>query len=425
VFLSITTKKDKLMKKYLLSTAVAAAVMVSGNVMAEGFRVNEQGTEIQKAFSNAAVSDRASAAYWNPAALVQLDGMQIATNLHGLLINTKLKDKGSKDLQGVLTSGLKDKKNPFDLAVVPNLYLSYEVAKDWRIGLAVNSTYGLKNEYAADQFNLFDAEKSDLFTLNVAPVVAYKFNDYISVGAGLDITYMNAELVNHPFILRSGKLTIKGKDFAFGGHAGIFVKPMDELKLGLSYHSRMKYVLEGTSSSKDPLLLSLLTGGAVSGLSVDDTATFYTPDMITASVEAKVMKDLKLSAMVRYVVWSVFDKIDFKVLPDKDFKYEDAMSFSVGMDYKLMDNIDVKAGYMYEDTPTTKAHRTSSVPDSVRHWATLGMTYHFNKDVSVDMAYAHVFYEDAEIDRVEGASRLYADVKGHADIVSVGLNMKF
>lgn len=401
------------MKKTLLTSGLLASVLSMTTIAAEGFRINE--TIMVDDLSRYTVIEDVSAVYANPAALTQLGGMQIGTNLHGIFIDTELTNKGgSTDTFGASVDALKDKQNPFDAAFVPNLYASYAMDK-WRFGFGINSTFGLKNEYDADQFNIFDSRKSDLLTLNFAPVVAYKVNDHVSVAAGLDVTYMDAELVFNP---RAGSLgaavtqSFEGDDISIGGQLGVLIKPADGVKIGLGYHSRQKHNLKGVSKGPFP--------------SANAKAKLTTPDQISASVEAKVMDDLHLSATFRYMVWNVFDKITTSFLPETlDFNYENAFNIAVGGRYKVMEDLELKLGYMYEDTPTVKAFRTSSVPDSNRHWINMGVDYKISDSYSVKFAYAHVFYEDTEIDRNVGLSRLNADVEGSADILTLGFRAKF
>src|SRR5690606_22248700 len=84
-----------------------------------------------------------------------------------------------------------------DLAFVPHGYLSWEVipSKLWA-GIGVGAPFGLKTDYDSDWIGRFHGTKSEVKTININPSIAWKANETISVGAGLNFQKFDAELAN-------------------------------------------------------------------------------------------------------------------------------------------------------------------------------------------------------------------------------------
>src|SRR5262249_5863530 len=61
-------------------------------------------------------------------------------------------------------------------------------------GLSVNAPFGLSNEYSKDWVGRYHAIESTLETTNINPVVAVKPISWLSLGAGVQIQYIDAKL---------------------------------------------------------------------------------------------------------------------------------------------------------------------------------------------------------------------------------------
>ena len=61
-------------------------------------------------------------------------------------------------------------------------------------GVALNAPFGLKTEYDAGWRGQLTALKSEIKTINVNPIVAYKVSDTVSIGGGVSVQKIDAEL---------------------------------------------------------------------------------------------------------------------------------------------------------------------------------------------------------------------------------------
>ena len=94
-----------------------------------------------------------------------------------------------------------------------------------------------------------------LTTFNATPSVAYRINDWISVGAGVQIEYAKAQF-NHnvtvptgvpfPPIVALGDGNLGGDGWGYGFTAGVTLTPTPTTTVGLGYRSAINQKISGT-----------------------------------------------------------------------------------------------------------------------------------------------------------------------------------
>ena len=88
-----------------------------------------------------------------------------------------------------------------------------------------------------------------------------------------------------------------------------------------------------------------------------------------------------------------------------------------------------RAGLALDETPIATAEdRTARLPDEDRIWLSLGFGYKMSNTSSVDVGYAHIFFDDAAINNSSTASFghiLTGTYDISADIFSAQFNWKF
>ena len=63
-------------------------------------------------------------------------------------------------------------------------------------GLGMFLPFGLSTKYDSTWVGRYHAVKSDLFTIDINPSMAYRVTEKFSVGAGINAQYLKAELSN-------------------------------------------------------------------------------------------------------------------------------------------------------------------------------------------------------------------------------------
>lgn len=420
---------------------LAAPLLLAGApALAGGFYLQEQSPMgVGRAFAGeAAAADSAATIYFNPAGMTELEGTQVGAGVQLLNINARQTDLGSKRTgPGPLSvpTGGSDGGNPFAKVVpVPVGYISHQVNDRLWVGLGFNAPFGLVVDYDDDFFGRYDSLRSELRTYNVQPTLAYKLDEHFSIGGGVDIQYVKAELTSAlPQLdprLADGRVSLKGDDVSIGWNAGMAYEN-GGTRLGIHYRSGMNHKLDG-----DFTVSGLLGPIAAGNRSVDAKARLRLPDVWSFGLRQNIGDNARLLAGASWYNWSVFQKIEAVgatgVLLSSEQDYRDTFDVSVGGEYDVSKKLTLRAGTKWDKTPTIDAERTTRVPDGNRTWATVGATWHTgNLDLSA--SYAHVFVKGATVDRTETfyagtpaavSVRNFAKTSGNVDQLSFGVNWK-
>jgi long-chain fatty acid transport protein len=322
-----------------------------------------------------------------------------------------------------------DGGNPYEPTPVPNAYFAYPLMdRNLWVGLGVSAPFGLSNKYNADWFGRYDSIETDLLTLDIAPSIAYKVLDWVSIGGGIDIQYADAKLTNAIYTGTASDIISKleGDDWAVGYNVGILFEPLPTTRVGVHYRSRIDHTLDGDVK---------LTRAGASVSNLPGTADLDLPDIIAVGFTHDVTPDLTLMAEYNWYGWSSFKEIRVKRAGLADQvttqNYEDTFSVGVGAQYRIDETWTVRSGFQYDETPTVNGFRSTRTPDGDRYWLTAGLSYAVSDNFVVDVAYTHIFIDDADIDtRQPGAAAALstntrAVSEGSVDIVAAALRYKF
>ena len=395
------------------------AVSLANNAQGAGFYLQEQEARgIGRANAgSAAVADDPSTVFWNPAGMTHLDSAAADISAVLLLPEIHFSDRGttattpgSGGAPVPVTGG--NGGNPFGPSPVPNVHVAYPLLdKQLWIGLGVTAPFGLKPEYNDSWFGRYESTETSLQVINVGPAVAYKVNNMLSIGGGIDIQYSDAKLKSRipdplnpggPTAATDARFRADGDAFAVGFNAGVTVTPAEGTRLGLHYRSAVTHELEGD------VTIGGLTGplaGANGRSSMK--ADLKLPDIVGFGIAQKVTPELTLLGQVNYFNWSRYEAVRFRFddgSPDlvSTQNYKDSWSFAIGAEYQLNDKWTVRGGFQYDQTPSSDATWFSSrVADADRYYVAVGATYRFSDMLSVDVGYAHAFMDQARIDRTD------------------------
>jgi long-chain fatty acid transport protein len=272
-----------------------------------------------------------------------------------------------------------------------------------------------------------------MLTINVNPVVSYQVLDWLAIGAGVQIENADARLTNAAFFgaLGDGDLELQADDdVAFGFTAGALITPWRETKIGIGFRSSVHHDLDGKAQVHVPV---------VGTTNMDASAKLDTPESLGLSIYQRVTDRLSLVGTVEWTNWSRFDelrvKFDTPGVPDSvtEENWQDTYFFAVGANYQLTDNLLLRGGVAYDQTPVKDNFRTARLPDEDRYWLALGATYAFNQNISVDLGYTHIFIRDSSIDETfhpaptnpAVTGTLHGDYENSVDILAVQANFKF
>lgn len=417
--------------------------------LAAGFALMEQSASGQgSAFAGAAaLTEDASVIYFNPAGMTQLGRRQVVIGANIIDFSAAFTNHGStfsSAAGGDALTGIND--NGGKTAVLPNAYFASPLNEQWSWGIGINTPFGLETEYADNWVGRYHAIKSQLITINLNPALAYKVNDRLSVGAGVDAQYIDATLtsaidfgalVGAPGAL-DGKAKITGDATSYGYNLGALFAVTPISHIGISYRSSIKYTLSGSADFTVPAPLvgapfGPLTVGSNIFANTSASTHIKVPSTLSLSYNHQLNDRVNLLADITRTGWNSFNELRIKyntLQPDSvtTEEWKNVYRYALGGSYLMHNGWKLRAGLAYDQSPVPNAiRRTPRVPDNDRTWLSVGAGGSLTRSLRLDLAYTHIFVKDASITNTFESSlpqlrhTLSGSYESSVDIVSAQL----
>lgn len=413
-----------------------AALTAAEDARASGFQLREQSSEgLGNAFAGAtAKAYNLSTIFYNPAGMTRLEGNQVAAS--GTWIAPVAQFEGTNTMaNGTRTRG-SDGGDAIKDAAVGAVYAMWDARPDLKFGLAVTAPFGLRSDYNEDWVGRYHALESSITDINFSPSVAYRINENLSVGGGLQVAYTKARLSSAINLAAlgagDGKSTVEGDDIGFGGDLGLLYEFSPTSRIGLNYRSQIKHTLEGNARFDiAPAVKNTLIALGNNVRDTDATADLTTPDTVSLGIYHELSPQWAVMSDVQWTHWSTFKELRVKYDSGRadavtDESWHDTWFFSAGASYKLDDHNKFHFGVAYDQTPVDNEHRTARIPDSNRYWLSAGYTYELNPNFQANVGYTHIFADSASINEASStAGTLNGSYKAYVDIISTSLVLKF
>ena len=418
--------------------AVTCAACPARDAAAAAFQLKETSAlDLGNAFAGAgSAADSAATVFTNPAGMTQLPGLQVAAGLSLILPSFRFRGT-ARDGAGRLISGESDRDGGRS-AIVPYNHVSYRVTPDLAVGLSLTSPFGLATYYGAGFVGRYQADKTDLKTLNINPAIAYQVTPWLSVGAGVSAMYARAEfassinssaLAGQP--LQDGFFRLRGDDWGFGYNVGVLVQPGPATRIGLAYRSRVQQDFVGTVTYNLPPQLLANAALRERFRSGAGNAKVVLPDTASLGITQGFGADWTVSAEVVWTNWSQFKNLtatrdNGTVLTTQPQRYDNSYFVALGASYRVTDSLTLRGGVAFDKTPVSSAYRAARVPDESRTWLAIGASYTVLPGVTVDAGYAHLFVQDSRINEAtRTGDRLQGEFRNRVDVLSVGVRTVF
>ena len=423
---------------------------------AGGFAVREQSTTfLGSAFAGSAAGGDISSMYWNSAATAALPGCNMASSYALILGRSDVTAEsglfvdGTTVPPGIAVPGLTPTETDVGSDVlVPASYLTCQLSDKLFVGVALNSQFGLLTKpddvtWAGSPI----AVTSKVFSANLNPTVAYRLTPALTVGAGVQIEYVEIRLNHGSFASPllgplAGSRSFEADDWGVGATAGLLWQPLPGTSVGVGYRSAVGLDVEG-GFRRGP---GLTTGPA---LSAEASADLTLPEQVTFSFRQAVGPGWAVLGTVEWMNWSRLGDVAAAgpgcsptgVCEVLNLNYRDGWIYALGAEYAYSPALVLRAGVAYEISPIEDSTRDILVPDSNRVFLGLGASYAYSEQIVLDFAYSHIFFEDAPFCIASAAANagsthcnsgtppaailLRGDSDTAVDIVSLGLRYRF
>ncbi|WP_339528631.1 OmpP1/FadL family transporter [Pseudomonas mucidolens] len=429
------------MKKVMLKSTLSLAVaMASSQLFASGFALNEQdvagmGTGFAGRSSSA---ENASTVYGNPAGMARLEGQQITGGFAVIDASTDI-----KDARGNASGTNKGDMVPF--TAVPFGFYTNKLNDQWAVGFGVYAPFGLITDYESNFQGRAFGSKSEVQVISFQPTVSYAFNDRVSIGFGPTINRIAGTLESEPSLgalipgTGDNRIKVKGDDTALGFNAGILVQATDTTRVGLTYHSKVKYKLKGHTevtpgAGVPPSLLA--NGRYDASLNVD------TPESWDLSVTQDMNDAWKVYAGATWTRWSRLKDITVNnegvttaggvLAPGivgsikEEQNWHDTWAYALGTSYRITKQVVLRTGLTFDQSPTNNTDRSPRIPTGDRTIFSLGLGYDVMPNMTVDLAYSYLKEEPVKVAHTNALGQGYsAKYKNSANGFGLGVTYKF
>jgi long-chain fatty acid transport protein len=438
------TKEDNNVKsptcRFLQKSALAAAIAgISAPASAAFFALAEQsGSGMGTAFAGgAAIAEDASTVWYNPAGMTRLDRPQLVFGGSYIDLNIKTNVISASNVlnggPGGSAIGGGAGKSPGESAFVPNFYYTHPITKEFSVGAGINAPFGLATEYDSTWAGRYHAIKSDIKAINYNVSGAYKFNDTLSGGVGVDYQHFKAELsqaVDFATLCTlagqsatcgagagfnpgtnpndgTGKVTASSN--AWGYNLGLLAQLPNDFRVGVAYRSKIKQSLKGNFDATVPTpagVAGVATAGVANGFGIVDSgasANVVLPSSISVSAYQQLGPQWAIMADITRTNWSALPELRIKFDSSQadsvvTLNLIDSYRYSVGATYKPNDTWILRGGLAYDQSPVTNPADTSPrLPDGDRTWVTIGAGLKASPNLSFDFGYAYINVQAAQV----------------------------
>lgn len=373
------------------SFASISTVLFSATVFGAALALYETGAPDLGTASagRAAMAADASTAASNPAGMTLLDRSQLLGATGALLpfINFDAAPQTTKSGGSGGNAGV--------FMPLGSFFYVYRLSNRLRLGIAVFSDFGLGGDYGKQWVGRYYVTEEALVTAKVNPSIAYKLTDWLSVGAGFSFAVgrltFQSRVNNILPRLPDGRLALESWDEAFGGNAGVLLRPLPKLRLGLTYQSPedFKFGFNPFFSGLGPGLRAL--GRRIGGTRINIPVT--EPQQGMASAVYEVLPNFSLMGNVGWQNWSAFGEFPVGISArtqrtiEANLHFSDTYQLAIGQQYKLSERWLWSAGFAYDSSSVSQENRSVVLPiDRQLRYGT-GIQYEINSDVTAGAAW--------------------------------------
>ncbi|MFI3328588.1 MAG: outer membrane protein transport protein [Rikenellaceae bacterium] len=301
--------------------------------------------------------------------------------------------------------------NPLSTPIYANV--NFKIGKNLALGVLFNTPYGSSLNWGSDWAGAHMVQSISLQAYNAQPTISYKmFNDRLSVGAGLMMSWGNFEL-NKSLISNEqlgagvamfGSNPVHGTlggdaKLALGYNVGLMFDVCDAVTIGASYRSKMMMkVDEGTTA----ISYSNDAAEAYFGASLNPmtTTTFSAemplPAVWSLGVTVRPVESLELSAEAQLTEWSAYKSLNLTMNNEAlrpyydqnmEKSYSNAVAARLGAQYDLGKFMVVRAGVYYDQSPVADNFLNPETPSMDKMGYTAGLSIRPFSKMSIDLSY--------------------------------------
>lgn len=359
-----------------------------------------------------AITPDASIAYFNPAAMAQLNGTSYLVGTQFILpyinfsknsLTTILGDNGA-NAGSLLPSGA--------------LYYVYSYSPSLKLGLSFNSPYGGMLNYNDGWAGRFIVQNLQMYALDLNPSFAYQLSDWAAIGAGFTIEYANLmQTLALPTRVRlvDGQANLNVSNTNVGFNVGLFLIPWEGTKIGLAYRSKISHDLEGTTTFYRIDVVPITS------------MQMIMPQTFIASIAEDFSDQLTLLAEAGWANWAqmkdtIVNIRNITLVIPQD--WHDTYRVGLGAKYSVTPDFTLQSGASFDSSPTSASKRLPDLPMDRQIRVGLGFLYNIIRPVQLGFSYEYINFGKAPIHNQSIVGTLSGDYwRNFANVFQASINV--
>jgi long-chain fatty acid transport protein len=379
--------------RFSISTALSLVLvpLAAHEAVASGFMVRENSAEnVGVVFAgNASRADEAATVFNNPAGMVRFAAPEI--EIGAAVVFPSIHFSGSATAAGIIPIQGTEGGQAGQIAGIPSFYAVLPLSDSLFAGLAVTTPFGNTTNYKSMFVGRYQGIKTLALSADINPDIAWKVNDKVSIGGGISAQWLKIEqsAAIPQFLIAQAAVPdayflFNGRGWAVGYNLGLLLQPNNTTRLGFTYRSAIAHNLSGSLDFSNALIPVVSGPATASGLDMPGTAA--------ASFTHDFTPQWTASAELQFNQWSSFKEVIVTSAngPLSEVEhYRDSWMFSAGAIYHVTNQLALRGGLGWDETPITTHYRTVGIPDATRYMIGAGIGYGFAPGINVDLGYSH------------------------------------
>lgn len=402
------------------------AVMLASSAHGAGFYLQELGTPHSlgtAGVANATNTQGADASWSNPAGMVYIEDDQVLAGLQVIAPNMEFDTS-------VATGGGSDGGNAGILTAVPSFFYVHKYSDRVSFGVSLAGTMGGGVDYGKGFAGRYSTTRAELGAIGLSPSVAYRFNDALSVGAGVSIIYtmFEQQIALNPALIPTtnggdGYLNIDdADDVGYQPFFSLNYKISDKLLLGAVYRAEMDVELSGDVKVKNVAL-------PIGADSID--IDWKNPQWLEVGLKYSHTDRDTLYFNAGWQDWSVFgkNKLAFSggvlnPVAELDRNWKDTWHAGIAYSHFTGRGSVYSVGFSYESSPVDDDDRTFDLP--VDEIFKVSAAYGWEGEKNLDFSLGGTLYlvGDAAIDDISQGVRTKGEFDSNA-ILFLGGTLRY
>lgn len=407
------------MKKVKILFAILFCLAILDSfVIANGLNLNSLGTRaMTMGGAFVGLADDFSAIYWNPAGIAQFK--QKCFGFYGVDIIPSGTYKFSIGSETLVDAKMQTKHY---LGWVAAYYQPIAENVVAGIGFYTPSGLGAKwdgNEFKSQTFQKPYRWESKIGMFTIAPAIAFKVHEMISIGASLNINYgifeIKTQAGDAELGIDLGQYEESLNGWGIGATIGILVNPHEKFSIGATVRTPSSIRFKGDIEISQLNYLGMIPGTPLYGADIPTMSNLDRdvswPWWVAVGVAVKPIAELTLTGDLQWTQWSTINVMEsaygdviWSLLVDtkRPMHWEDVMQIRFGAEYKYK-TLAFRGGYYWDPSPAPDRTMSVLLPSFDFNVLTAGFGYSLD-GLNIEFGIEYLMGKERDVDYMKKLS---------------------